>query len=186
MGELSYPDPPLGDPVVALRAWTSRDVAAVVAAFRDPLIQRFSVAGEEAVTDASVRAAFAEHEQARVAGEELNLALVAPGDPTIVLGGASLYDIDLAQARGGIGYWVAPAARGRGVATHATRLMAGWAFAALGLQRLELTCGPDNERSQRVAERCGFVREGVLRSHLRWKGGRRDTVMFGLLPGELR
>jgi RimJ/RimL family protein N-acetyltransferase len=47
-------------------------------------------------------------------------------------------------------------------------------------------CGPDNAASQRVAERCGFIREGVLRSHLPFKGGRRDTVLFSLLPAELR
>jgi RimJ/RimL family protein N-acetyltransferase len=35
-------------------------------------------------------------------------------------------------------------------------------------------------------ERCGFSREGVLRSHMPFKGGRRDTVVFRLLPGELR
>jgi RimJ/RimL family protein N-acetyltransferase len=64
--------------------------------------------------------------------------------------------------------------------------MAGWAFDTLGLARLELTCGPDNEASQSVAVRCGFVREGVLRSHTPFKGGRRDTVMFSLLPDELR
>jgi RimJ/RimL family protein N-acetyltransferase len=51
---------------------------------------------------------------------------------------------------------------------------------------LELNCGPDNLASQRVAERCGFMREGVLRSDLPFKGGRRDTVLFSLLTGELR
>jgi RimJ/RimL family protein N-acetyltransferase len=51
--------------------------------------------------------------------------------------------------------------------------------------RLELTCSPDNVGSQRVAERAGFVREGVLRSHLPYKGARRDSVMFSLLPDEL-
>ncbi len=56
----------------------------------------------------------------------------------------------------------------------------------MGLGRLELTCGPDNHASQGVADRCGFTREGVLRSHTPFKGGRRDTVVFGLLPGELR
>ena len=54
------------------------------------------------------------------------------------------------------------------------------------LARLELTCGPDNLASQRVAERCGFTREGVLRSHVPFKGARRDSVVFSLLPGELR
>jgi RimJ/RimL family protein N-acetyltransferase len=37
-----------------------------------------------------------------------------------------------------------------------------------------------------VAERCGFTREGLLRSHMRFKGARRDTLVFGLLDGELR
>jgi RimJ/RimL family protein N-acetyltransferase len=62
--------------------------------------------------------------------------------------------------------------------------MAGWAFEELGIARVELTCGPDNEASQRVAVRCGFTREGVLRSHTPFKGGRRDTVIFSLLPGQ--
>jgi RimJ/RimL family protein N-acetyltransferase len=63
--------------------------------------------------------------------------------------------------------------------------MARWAFSTLSIARLELTCGPDNGPSQRVAERCGFTREGVLRSHIPFKGGRRDTVIFSLLAGEL-
>ena len=59
-------------------------------------------------------------------------------------------------------------------------------FEDLQLARLELNCGPDNLASQRVAERCGYTREGVLRSHIPFKGMRRDTVVFSLLPGELR
>ena len=76
--------------------------------------------------------------------------------------------------------------RGRGVATHAVRLIADWAFRDLQVARLDLNCGPDNLASQRVAERCGFTREGVLRSHIPFKGTRRDTVVFSLLPGDLR
>lgn len=54
------------------------------------------------------------------------------------------------------------------------------------MQRLELMTDPDNRASQRVAEKAGFQREGVLRSHLLHRDGRRrDSVMFSLLPGEL-
>ena len=57
----------------------------------------------------------------------------------------------------------------------------------LGLERLELITDPDNVASQRLATKVGFCREGVLRSHLRHPDGRRrDSVMFSLLPGELR
>jgi RimJ/RimL family protein N-acetyltransferase len=80
-----------------------------------------------------------------------------------------------------VGYWLAAAARGRGVATHAVRLMARRAFDALGVARLELTCDPDNHPPQRAAERCSFTREGLLRSHMPFKGARRDSVLFALL-----
>ena len=47
---------------------------------------------------------------------------------------------------------------------------------------------PENVASQRVAERRGFVRESVLRSHMlmRNSGQRRDSVIYGLLPHEVR
>jgi RimJ/RimL family protein N-acetyltransferase len=76
--------------------------------------------------------------------------------------------------------------RHRRSACQAIRLLTRWAFAVLGIARLELTCGTDNEASQHVAERCGFVREGVLRSHVPFKGARRDSVIYSLLPGDPR
>jgi RimJ/RimL family protein N-acetyltransferase len=114
------------------------------------------------------------------------MAITGAAEPGRVWGGTSLYDADRDQGRAAIGYWLAPHARGRGVATATVRLLAGWAFAALAVERLELTCAPDNLASQRVALRCGFVREGVVRAHMRFQGGRRDTMVFSCLPGELR
>jgi len=186
MAELPFPTPPLADEVVRLRAWRGTDVPAKLTAFSDPVVQRFSWSLTTPYTEADARGHFVEQQQARLRGEELSVAVVDLENEDIVLGGGSLYDVDLAQGRAAVGYWLAPEARGRGVATRAVRLVAGWTFAELGLARLELTCGPENVASQRVAERCGFVREGVLRSHIRFKGGRRDTVVFSLLPGELR
>lgn len=70
----------------------------------------------------------------------------------------------------------------------ALRLFAGWAFDSLDFARLQLSTDPLNVASQRVAERCGFQREGYLRSNLMifHSGERRDTILYGLLPGELR
>lgn len=116
----------------------------------------------------------------------MNFAFVAPDDNDAVFGGGSIYDINARTDTAAVGYWLTPIARGRGVATHATRLMARWALDDMRLARLELTCAPDNAASQRVAMRCGFTREGLLRSHVPFKGQRRDTVIFSLLPGELR
>jgi RimJ/RimL family protein N-acetyltransferase len=176
--------PALADEVVALRPWRESDIPAQLEAFSDPWFQRFSDWAPR--DEAEALAYLAAHEHARERDEQIELALVEPHDDGVLLGGGSLNNVDLREGRAGIGYWLAPHARGRGVATHAVRLICGWAFEDLRLARLELTCGPDNLASQRVAERCGFTREGVLRSHLPFKGGRRDTVIFSLLPGELR
>jgi RimJ/RimL family protein N-acetyltransferase len=186
MAELPFPTPPLADEVVLLRPWREADLPGKLMAFSDAVVQRFSWPGTAPYTEADARTYFAEQQEARLLGEELSFAFAEPQNKDVVLGGGSLYDVALEQGRAAVGYWLAGEARGRGVATHAVRLVAQWVFAELGLARLELTCGPDNEASQRVAERCGFTREGVLRSHIPFKGGRRDTVVFSLLPGELR
>jgi RimJ/RimL family protein N-acetyltransferase len=185
MGERVLPTPPLADEVVLLRPWREADVPAKLMAFGDPVVQRFSWPRTTPYTEDDARSFFVEQEQARLRGEEVCFALAEPSDDEVVLGGGSLYDVDREQGRAAVGYWLAPEARGRGVVTHAVRLVARWVFEELGAARLELTCGPDTHASQRVAERCGFVCEGVLRSHVPFKGGRRDTVVFSLLPGEL-
>ena len=168
---LPWPAPPLADDVIRLRPWRDDDQPAVVTAFADP---RSSASRTGSQTTSPRRSS------ARLRGEQIQFALVDAADA--VLGGASLYGF--VEGRAGIGYWLVPAARGRGVATRAVRLLARWAFDALGVARLELTCGPDNVASQRVAERCGFTCEGLMRAHLPFKGGRRDTVLYSLLPDD--
>jgi RimJ/RimL family protein N-acetyltransferase len=184
MAEIPFPSPPLGDDVVLLRPWRETDVPAMLDAFSDPLFQSFSDWAPR--TEADAHSQLVEYEAARRRGEQVEFTLVDPREHAVVLGGASLNGVDLNQGRAAVGYWLAPSARGLGVVTHAVRLIAGWAFGDLGLERLELTCGPDNRASQRVAHRCGFSREGLLRAHMPFKGGRRDTVVFSLLRGELR
>jgi RimJ/RimL family protein N-acetyltransferase len=89
------------------------------------------------------------------------------------------------DAHAGVGYWLRPEARGRGAATIAVRLAAGWAFATLGIQRISLTTAPENLASQQVAARAGFRAEGLLRSWLPTSRGRRDCLMYSLLPDDL-
>jgi RimJ/RimL family protein N-acetyltransferase len=186
VSELPVPDPPFGDDVVHLRRWRTDDVSALYAAFSDPTVQRFSWPKLRPYSEADAREFLAGQEEGRARGTELELAAVTPDGRDLLLGCVSLYAIDRDQGRAAVGYWLAPDARGRGIASRSVQLLAGWAFATLGLARLELTCSPENRASQRVAERCGFVREGLLRSHLAFKGGRRDTLLFSLLPDELR
>jgi RimJ/RimL family protein N-acetyltransferase len=88
---------------------------------------------------------------------------------------------------GEVGYWLRSEARGRGLMGRAVGLVAHWSFEELGCERLQLRADADNVASQRVAEKAGFMREGVLRSvHFNSRQQRRvDFVMFSLLRSEL-
>ena len=61
------------------------------------------------------------------------------------------------------------------------RLLARWAFAELGLFRLEIVPDVENEASLAVARACGFREEGILRANTLIKGRRGDNVVFSLL-----
>jgi RimJ/RimL family protein N-acetyltransferase len=100
------------------------------------------------------------------------------------LGLALAPEIDRATRTVELGYMVAPEARGRGVATEALRLSTEWAFSELGAERIELVIAVDNPGSKLVAERCGYVREGVLRSVFLKEGVRRDMEIWSRLPSD--
>jgi len=169
----------LSDDELVLRPWTQDDVPALVAACNDPEISRWIPVIPSPYTEQDALAFVRGEVQPDI---DYSLAITRDG----VVQGAIGMGVNSPGYRGHIGYWVAAPARGRGVCTRALRLLSRWALDELRLQRLELITDPDNVASQRVAEKVGFRREGVLRAHLLHRDGRlRDSVMFSLLPGEL-
>jgi RimJ/RimL family protein N-acetyltransferase len=88
--------------------------------------------------------------------------LVAGADGGARLGAVGLEVHAQPQRHGEIGYWLAAPARGRGAATRAVRLLAGWALETLALASVEVHVLPANARSQAVARRAGFLPAGQL------------------------
>ena len=85
-----------------------------------------------------------------------------------------------------VGYWIAPHARRRGVATAATRLICDWALDELAFHRVEWQAYVGNDGSRRVADKCGFTFEGTLRARGFQRGDIRDIWIGGLLRTDLR
>jgi ribosomal-protein-serine acetyltransferase len=85
-----------------------------------------------------------------------------------------------------LGYWLAAEHQGRGIVTAAVRAYADYAFGTLGLNRVEIMAGVNNARSRAVAERAGFVQEGVMRDGELLPTGFHDLVVYSQLAAEWR
>jgi RimJ/RimL family protein N-acetyltransferase len=170
----------LQDGGVALRGFVPDDVPAVAAACQDPLIARFT-AIPTPYREEHARAWIEGQAQQRQAGQALDLAVVDAEDGRL-LGAVGLAAVAWEHRRAEAGFWVAPQARGAGVASRALGLLAGWALAPpLALVRLQLSIDVANAASQRTAQRAGFAREGVLRSFVELKGRRSDVAIYARL-----
>jgi ribosomal-protein-serine acetyltransferase len=102
-----------------------------------------------------------------------------------VVGAVGINQIDGVHRRGNLGYWVATASAGQGVARSAARAAAGFAFRELALCRLEIVALPDNNASCRVAEALGAQWECRARHRVQHHGQPADAEVYSLLPGDL-
>jgi RimJ/RimL family protein N-acetyltransferase len=99
------------------------------------------------------------------------------------LGNCGINRISALNRYANLGYWIRTARTGHGFATAAVRALAAWAFEHTSLNRLEIVAALGNVRSQRVAERAGATREGVLRQRQMLRGVAHDEVMLSLVRG---
>jgi RimJ/RimL family protein N-acetyltransferase len=97
------------------------------------------------------------------------------------LGSVGLSGVNRAHGFANLGYWVRTGKTRNGVATSATRMAARFSFETLGLNRVELLVPTANVASQRVAEKAGAKREGLLRKRLRLNGMAHDSFVYSLV-----
>ncbi len=168
---------------VRLRAYRPDDAAALAEGFSDPLCQRFLPPLPTPFTLAHAERFIAERVVAIFADGGAGYAIADPSTDELI-GGAGFDRVAPGRGQAEIGYWTAPWARRRGVATGALRALTRHAFQR-GLERLELLTHWDNPASQRVALAAGYRREGVRRGALPARdGGRDDMVAFARLAGD--
>jgi ribosomal-protein-alanine N-acetyltransferase len=86
---------------------------------------------------------------------------------------------------GYLGYWIDRAVAGRGMTSLAVALVCDHAFGDVGLHRVEADIRPENLPSQRLVERLGFQREGLLRRYLDIDGAWRDHYAYALLAEDV-
>jgi RimJ/RimL family protein N-acetyltransferase len=175
VARLPTPEIGLTDGLVLLRPWRDSDVPQMVEACRDPEIPLWTAVGDP-YTDEDARAwVRGEIASGEPPGDRVSFAVAEPDDDARLLAAMSIQRIYRGKT-GEIGYWTAPWARGRGVMTHAVRLLAQWSFEEFELRRIELII---------AVEKAGFTNEGVLRQYRENKGIWRDHYMWSQLREEI-
>jgi len=183
---MNVPPIELTDGRVRLRPYTPQHAADIYAAIREsiPELCQFMpwCHADYALTESERW--LAGRRDAWTNGAEYDFA-IEDAETGQFFGGCGINKINRINRYCNLGYWVRTGAAGRGIATAAARLLIPFAFDTLGLQRIEIVAAIDNFGSQRVAQKVGAVREGVLRQTLFLHGNPRDAIMHSVLPSDL-
>lgn len=107
-------------------------------------------------------------------------------DPSRHLGNVSLWTVSKLGKIAEIGYWVRSDETSKGICTEAVDRILEEAFTALGYHKTVLRIAVGNDASDRVAQKLGFTREGVLREELLIRGNWVDHSLWSLLDREYR
>ena len=182
----TQPDTALSDGRVRLRQFRAEDIPLLFAAVRESM-KEMSVwlawcHPNYSLEESTQYVLEREEEWRKDAHYSFGITDVLSGE---FVGSVGLNFVNRTHHFANLGYWVRSRSTGQGIATRAVRLIARWGFEKLKFARLEIVVGLDNIASQRVAQKAGAMREGILRNRVCLHGQQRDAVMFSLVPKDL-
>ena len=183
MDAVATDQPELRTPRLRLREFRPDDADALYAVHSDPRVMRYW--SFPAWTDAAqARARVATVLEQRARGAVYAWAIADAASDRLI-GSIAAFALDRVHRRAEIGYSLHADWQGRGLAREALRAALAFLVDVAGYERIEADIDPRNVASCRLAERLGFVREGLLRGRWRVDGETCDTALYGLLAAEL-
>jgi RimJ/RimL family protein N-acetyltransferase len=184
-----YDAPRIVGPGVVLRPLGHEDAPRVVEACQDP-VTAYWLGQIQQPYGLDLAHTFVEDRlEAAASARAMTWAIADPASDLLV-GVVNLFDVE-PRVQAEVGYWVHPAARGRGVGTEATRLAVRHALmqladGGLGLGRVRGVAALDNIASRRVLEKAGLVEQGrERRGTLLGDGTRADVAVLDVLADDV-
>ena len=169
---------------LSLRIVQRADLPALLSVNGDPQVTRF-VPYPTWTTLVDAEAWFERMAGIQASGTALQFVLVERAQSKPV-GTCLLFRYDEGSQRAELGYVLGREYWGRGYMLEALHALLQYAFADIGLRRVEAEVNPVNVPSTRLLERIGFLREGVLRQRWIDAGHAHDVNVYGLLRHEYR
>lgn len=175
-GPLQLPTIPPEHGGVRLRAFTGRDVPMLRELSRDPYVPLTGTLPGH--TDEAGALTYIERQHERWdtgAGFSFCAALTSSD---VAVGQAGLWLHHWSEGRASAGYAIAPAHRGRGLATRVLTTLTGFAWSLGGIDRIELYIELWNVASVHTARAAGYEREGLLPGRQEIGGLRVDMLLY--------
>lgn len=168
---------------VVLREFSPTDVALAIELSTDPYVPLIGTLPAQASEEQALDWIDRQRGERLAQRRGLSLA-IAETDSNRAVGQIGLWLAELDKGRATVGYGVGPSARGRGIAAEAPVALTRFAWTIPELHRIELYIEPRNIASIRTAERAGYQREGLLRSHQEIGGVRRNMLLYAAIRSD--
>ncbi|MFC7400788.1 GNAT family N-acetyltransferase [Citricoccus sp. GCM10030269] len=164
---------------VLLRPFEKCDAKVVMSVATDALIPLITTVPTSGIHEDAM--AYIERQHSRLASGTGYSFAIADSVNDEAVGQIGLWLRDIREGRASTGYWIAPQHRGNGFARAALTALTEWALSLNEVRRLQLFVEPWNEGSWRMAESCGFEREGLLRSWQQVGRERKDMYVYSIV-----
>jgi [ribosomal protein S5]-alanine N-acetyltransferase len=112
--------------------------------------------------------------------EGINWAITLKGNDTMI-GVIGHYRIKPEHYRAEVGYMILPEYHGKGITSEAVQCVVDYGFNTMQLHSIEGVIDPENEASQRVLQKCGFVKEAHFKENEYFDGKFIDAVVYSKL-----
>ena len=182
---LDWTPPTLETDRLILRPITPADATSVFLYCSNPAVTRFTLFETHQTIDDS-RWFCEEYTRSRYTSREPDpFGIILKADPLrSVVGAIGVHWASQPNLTMEFGYSLAEPYWGRGLVVEAARAVLPYVFEEYAVERLQARVFVGNDASERVLQKLGFMREGVLRSLIERRGRRWDIVMYSLLPAE--
>jgi RimJ/RimL family protein N-acetyltransferase len=184
----SIPTDPRFTPRLELRPFKRRDLDAVVEAIDASIgeLEQWLPWANRSYGRAEANQFLRESGTAWADGRAFDFAIRQRSEPDIHIGNISVWPTSRRERAGEIGYWIRSSVTGQGIATEAAARIAAVGFSEMDLHRITLRIAVGNRASERVAEKLGFAREGLLRKEVLVRGRWMDHSLWAMLEEEFR
>ncbi|WP_214769579.1 GNAT family protein [Exiguobacterium sp. s39] len=109
---------------------------------------------------------------------------IALQEDDVIIGSCGFLNQAERHQRAELGFELSPAYHGQGIAKEAAFAVIEYGFTELSLNRIEALVLPENTASQRLLERLGFQREGLLRQYEKTRSQFDDLYMYSILRSD--